>query len=96
MSVDRMPLSHARTQLAGLLKHVEEAQRPVVLEHGGREVGALLPMHIYRALIEQREMLWEAFDRAGERMPSYSEEELEEIIQAAVAEARGKRRRAQS
>jgi hypothetical protein len=74
-----------------VLKRLEETRRPVVLEDGGREVGALVPMHTYRVLIEEREALFEAFDRAGERMPNYSEEQVEPFIARAVAEARGKR-----
>jgi hypothetical protein len=61
-------------------------------DEGGRESGAIIPMSMYRTWAE-RESLWEAFDRAGERMPSYTEEELEDVIWAAISEARGKRRR---
>jgi PHD/YefM family antitoxin component YafN of YafNO toxin-antitoxin module len=91
MNVERVDISHTREHLPEVLMRVEKSRRPVVLEDGAREVGALVPIHTYRALIEEREALFEAFERGGERMPDYSEEELEPIIARAVAEARAKR-----
>lgn len=89
MKAEQLDIS--RAHLPEVLMRVAESRRPVVLEDGGREVGALVPMHAYRALIEEREALFEAFERGGERIPDYSEEELEPIIARVVAEARGKR-----
>jgi len=92
MKTKRMQVPEAREQFGRVIARVREDRVPVVLEEGGREAGAIIPMSMYRTWAE-RESLWEAFDRAGERMPSYTEEELEDIIRAAVSGARGKRRR---
>jgi prevent-host-death family protein len=92
MSTERMQVREAQEQFGSLIARVRESRVPVVLEEGGREAGAIIPMSMYRTWAE-RESLWEAFDRAGERMPSYTEEEMDDIIHAAVAEVRGKRRR---
>ncbi|HEY0025777.1 MAG TPA: hypothetical protein VGB24_23010 [Longimicrobium sp.] len=89
MNAERLDIS--RAHLPEVLRRVETSGRPVVLEDGAREVGALVPMHTYHTLIEEREALFEVFERGGQRMPDYSEEELEPIIARAVAEARGKR-----
>lgn len=91
MSAERMDVSQVREQLAEVLKRVEETRRPVVLECGGREVGALVPMHTYRVLIEAREARFDALAKAVAEQPQYPEEEVEREIAEVLAEIRGKR-----
>lgn len=90
MSVERMNVSRLGEKACDVLRRVEIDAAPVVLECSGREVGAFVPMHMYLAMLADREALFEEFERAGDNMPSYTEEELEPIIARAVAEARGK------
>ncbi|HEY0025779.1 MAG TPA: type II toxin-antitoxin system prevent-host-death family antitoxin [Longimicrobium sp.] len=91
MSADRMDVSQVREKLAEVLKRVEETRRPVVLECAGREVGALVPMHTYRVLIEAREARFDALAAAVAQQPQYPEEELEREIAEVLAEIRGRR-----
>lgn len=91
MKTERMQVPEARERFRSVVARVRENRIPVMLEEGGREAGAIIPMYMYRTWAEW-ESLWERFDRAGERMPNYAEEELEDIIQASISDARGKRR----
>jgi prevent-host-death family protein len=86
-----MDVSQVREKLAEVLKRVEETRRPVVLECAGREVGALVPMHTYRVLIEAREARFDALAAAVAQQPQYPEEELEREIAEVLAEIRGRR-----
>jgi prevent-host-death family protein len=91
MSAEQMDVSQARERLAEVLKRVEQTRRPVVLACGGREVGALVPMNTYRALIAAREARFDALAAAVAQQPQYPEEEVERDIAEALAEIRGKR-----
>jgi PHD/YefM family antitoxin component YafN of YafNO toxin-antitoxin module len=92
MKTERMQVPDTREKLGRVIARIREDRIPVVLEEGGREAGAIVPMSMYRTWAEL-ESRWEGFARAGERMPGYIEEELEDIIHAALLHARGKRRR---
>jgi PHD/YefM family antitoxin component YafN of YafNO toxin-antitoxin module len=85
-----MSVSEAREQLNEVLKRIEETRRPVVLECGGRELGALVPMHTYRVLIGAREARFDALAEAVAQQPQYPEEEVEREIAEVLAEIRGK------
>lgn len=91
MNVERIDVTLAREQLAELLIRVEETRRPIVLTCAGREVGALVPMHTYRVLIEAREARFDALAEAVAQQPQYPEEEVEREIAEVLAEIRGKR-----
>lgn len=90
MSAEKIDVSQAQDRLREVLERVEKTGRPVVLTCAGTEVGALVPMHTYRVLMEEREARHQEFLRAGERMPVYPEEEVERDIAEALAAIRGK------
>jgi prevent-host-death family protein len=92
MKTERMQVPEAQEQFGSVIARVRENRVPLVLEEGGREAGAIIPMSMYRTWAEM-ESMWEGFSRAGERMPSHTEDELEEIIRAAMPNRRGKRRK---
>jgi prevent-host-death family protein len=58
MKTERMQVPEAREQFGSLVARVRENRVPVVLEEGGRKVGAIIPMYMYRTWAE-RESLWE-------------------------------------
>ncbi|WP_414682908.1 type II toxin-antitoxin system Phd/YefM family antitoxin [Longimicrobium sp.] len=91
MKTERMQVPEAREQFGRVVARVRDNRVPVVLEEGGREAGAIIPMSMYRTWAEL-ECRWEGFARAGARMPGCTEEELEDIIHAAMLDARGTRR----
>jgi hypothetical protein len=85
-----MDVSRLGEKACEVLRRVERDAAPVILECSGREIGAFVPMHMYQAMMADRDALFEEIERGGDRMPDYTEEELEPIIARAVAEARGK------
>jgi prevent-host-death family protein len=85
-----MDISQAREGMREVLARVECTRRPVVLTSHGRDVGAFLPPKMYRALIEEREAVFEALAQAVAKQPEYPEEEVERDIAEAIAAIRGK------
>ncbi|HEY0037741.1 MAG TPA: type II toxin-antitoxin system Phd/YefM family antitoxin [Longimicrobium sp.] len=85
-----MDISEARERMGEVLARVECTRRPVVLTSDGRDVGAFLPLQMYRALIEEREALFEELAQAVAKQPQYPEEEVERDIAQAIAAVRGK------
>jgi prevent-host-death family protein len=90
MDGERMDISQARERLSEVLERVERTRRPIVLTSGGRDVGAILPLQMYRALIEDRDAVFEALAQAVAKQPEYPEEEIERDIAEAISAIRGK------
>lgn len=90
MDGERMDISQVRERLSEVLERVERTRRPIVLTSGGRDVGAFLPLQMYRALIEERDAVFEALAQAVAKQPQYPEEEVERDIAEAIAAIRGK------
>lgn len=58
--VKQVPLSEAKTHLAGLLARVEDLGEPLVITRSGRPAGVLISVEEYEGLLETLEILADA------------------------------------
>ena len=56
----QVPLSEAKTHLAGLLARVEDLGEPLVITRSGRPAGVLISVEEYEGLLETLEILADA------------------------------------
>ena len=56
-SEDIRPLSEFRANVAGVVEHLQDTKRPVILTQRGRSAAVLLDVETYEDLLEELELL---------------------------------------
>ncbi len=81
----------ARQRFADLLGRVGYGKEVAIVERSGKPMMALIPIELYDQLIAEREARFAVIDRIRARLPEVAEEEIEQDVNKAIAEVRGRR-----
>ena len=81
----------ARQRFADLLGRVGYGKEVAIVERSGKPMMALIPIELYDQLVAEREARFQVIDRIRARLPEISEEEIEQDVNRAITEVRGKR-----
>jgi prevent-host-death family protein len=80
----------ARQRFADLLGRVGYGKEVAIVQRSGKPMMALIPIELYEQLIAEREARFEVLDRIRSRLPEVPQEEIEQDVNLAIAEVRGK------
>ena len=81
----------ARQRFADLLGRVGYGKEVAIVERSGKPMMALIPIELYEQLVAEREARFDVLDRIRARLPEVPEEEIDQDVNQAIADVRGKR-----
>lgn len=87
-----MGAREARAQFADLLGRVHYRGETVIVERSGKPMVAVIPIDLYEQFMAEREARFEVIDRIRNRLPDWSEAEVEQDIAEAIAAVRAERK----
>lgn len=92
--VRRVSAQEARRRFAEILGHVRFAKEPVVIEKGGQEYVAMVPLEDFARMQKEREARFRRLEELWERMPpGLDPEEVERHVEEELRAVRQERRR---
>lgn len=68
----------------------------LIVQHADKPLAAIVPIQVYDRLLKQRGKVFSVLDRIWENVPKISEEEVQDDIEQAIAEARAENSRKKS
>ena len=83
-------------KLGELLEGVYRNGDRLIVKHADTPLAAIVPIDVYQETLQQREQAFSVLDRIWEKVPGVSEEEAQNDIEQAIAEARSEKRRKRS
>ncbi|HEY0016037.1 MAG TPA: type II toxin-antitoxin system Phd/YefM family antitoxin [Longimicrobium sp.] len=85
-----MGAREARQKFSELIGRVHYGGETVILESSGKPMAAVVPIDMYRQMMEERDARFERLEKMKESRPAFSEEEVEADIAEALAAVRGR------
>ena len=86
--VVRMGAREARQKFSELIGRVHYGRETVILESSGKPMAAMVPLEMYRQMMEERDARFERLEKMKEHRAHFSEEEVEADIAEALAAVR--------
>jgi prevent-host-death family protein len=86
--VVHMGAREARQRFSELIGRVHYGGDTVILESSGKPMAAVIPLTMYRQMMEERDARFERLEKMKEGRPTFSEEEVEADIAEALAAVR--------
>jgi len=86
--VVRMGAREARQKFSEILGRVHYGGETVIVESSGKPMAAMVPLDVYRQMMEERDARFERLEKMKESRPVFSEEEVEADIAEALAAVR--------
>ena len=83
-------------KLGELLDGVYRNGDRLIVKRADTPLAAIVPIEAYEDMLQQRELAFSVLDRIWEKVPGVSEEEAQDDIQQAIAEARAEKIRKRS
>ena len=83
-------------KLGELLDSVYRNGDRLIVKRADTPLAAIVPIEAYQEMLQQREQAFSVLDRIWEKVPGVSEEEAQEDIEQAIAEARAEKIRKRS
>ena len=81
----------ARQRFADLLGRVGYGKEVAIVERSGKPMMALIPIELYEQLVAEREARFNVLDRIRAHLPEVPDEEIDQDVNQAIAEVRGRR-----
>ena len=78
-------------KLGELLDGVHRNGDRLIIKRADTPLAAIVPIEIYEDILQQREQAFSVLDRIWEKVPGLSEEEAQDDIEQAIAEARAEK-----
>ena len=83
-------------RLGELLDGVYHNGDRLIVKRADTPLAAIVPIEAYEEMLQQREQAFSVLDRIWEKVPGVSEEEAQDDIEQAIAEARAEKIRKRS
>lgn len=83
-------------KLGELLDGVHRNGDRLIIKRADTPLAAIVPIEAYQEMLQQREQAFSVLDRIWEKVPGVSEEEAQDDIEQAIAEARAEKIRKRS
>ena len=83
-------------KLGELLDGVHRNGDRLIIKRADTPLAAIVPIEAYQEMFQQREQAFSVLDRIWEKVPGVSEEEAQDDIEQAIAEARAEKIRKRS
>ena len=83
-------------KLGELLDRVYRNGDRLIVKRANTPLAAIVPIEAYEKMLQQREQAFSVLDRIWEKVPGVSEEEAQDDIEQAIAEARAEKIRKRS
>lgn len=83
-------------KLGELLDGVYHNGDRLIVKRADTPLAAIVPIEAYQEMLQQREQVFSVLDRIWEKVPGVSEEEAQDDIEQAIAEARAEKIRERS
>ena len=83
-------------KLGELLDRVYRNGDRLIVKRADTPLATIVPIEIYEDILQQREQAFSVLDRIWEKVPGLSEEEAQDDIEQAIAEARAEKTRKRS
>ena len=83
-------------KLSELLDGVYRNGDRLIVKRADTPLAAIVPIDAYQEMLQQREQAFSVLDRIWEKVPGVSEEEAQDDIEQAIAEARAEKTRKRS
>ena len=83
-------------KLGELLDGVHRNGDRLIVKHADTPLAAIVPIDAYQEMLQQRKQAFSVLDRIWEKVPGVSEEEAQDDIEQAIAEARAEKIRKRS
>ncbi len=78
-------------KLGELLDGVYHNGDRLIIKRADTPLAAIVPIDAYQEMLQQREQVFSVLDRIWEKVPGVSEEEAQDDIEQAIAEARAEK-----
>ncbi len=78
-------------KLSELLEGVYRNGDRLIVKRADTPLAAIVPIEIYEDILQQREQAFSVLDRIWEKVPGLNEEEAQDDIEQAIAEARAEK-----
>ena len=78
-------------KLGELLDGVYHNGDRLIIKRADTPLAAIVPIEAYQEMLQQREQAFSVLDRIWEKVPGVSEEEAQDDIEQAIAEARAEK-----